>query len=160
MAVGVQVTAIRKPTVSPFNNLALVEVYESEAGHGFARIPEANELTNHLGIVHGGALFTLGDVAAGHAVYGMLPKIGVKVRAIARNAQIAFLKMARGAISADARVTVPLDEISETLLNNPSMDLEVEVKFTNDSSDLVATMNAIWYLKRKAPPEESARMSQ
>lgn len=143
------IAAIRKPTISPFNNLALVEVYETNPGQGIAQIPDAVQLQNHLGIVHGGSLFTLGDVAAAHAVYGLLQEMKLETRAITRSAEIVFLKMARGAITATARVVESKENVRSILERGASLDLDVYVEFTDTDANIVAKMNVIWYIKLK-----------
>ena len=68
---------------------------------GGARIPDAMELTNHFGSVHGSALFAVGEVAAARAVVRLLGDDVAGFRAITRKAEIRYLKMARGAITAE-----------------------------------------------------------
>jgi ketosteroid isomerase-like protein len=93
------------------------------------------------------AFYTCGDDTL-IAVYGLLPKLNVEARAIARSSHITYLRMARGVIVATAQVAASLEDIVETLRTSLSMDLEVFVSLTDGQSDVVSTMNAIWYVKR------------
>jgi len=68
----------------PFHMHARIRVLEAPAGQGCAEIPDLAELKNHLGTVHGGMLFALGEVAAATAVTHLLGADIARLRAITR----------------------------------------------------------------------------
>jgi hypothetical protein len=56
----------------PFHDLIGIEVLEASGGSAWVRAPDTPVLKNHFGTMHGGMLFTLGEVAAAVAITRML----------------------------------------------------------------------------------------
>jgi acyl-coenzyme A thioesterase PaaI-like protein len=61
-------------------------------------------MRNHVGTLHAGALFTLGETASGAAIAGALAPILGEVRPLATAARIQYLRSARGEIVATATI--------------------------------------------------------
>ena len=59
---------------------------------GRACIPDSLELRNHFGTVHGGMLFSVGEVAAASGMVRLLGADIGRLRAITRRATIDYLK--------------------------------------------------------------------
>lgn len=120
---------------------------------GRARIPDAHELTNHIGSVHAGALFTLAESASGSAMVGSFSaELSGGVRPLVRRSEIRFLRVARGEITASARIQEPKAEISERLAQNGRTDFEVVVTLTDPGGEVVAEMDVTWNLARPREP--------
>jgi uncharacterized protein (TIGR00369 family) len=149
--------------VVPFNEHARVRFEEASAGACVARIPDAYELTNHIGTVHGGALFTVAEAASGRAFMHSAAEYAIEqgwdltqLRAVVRGAQIRYLKPARGEISARARVLTTTNEWSDLLCDQGKAKVSVAVDVSDAAGTLVAHMQVEWHLSRKpSAPEQS-----
>jgi acyl-CoA thioesterase len=64
----------RMPEASPFWSLLGMELVDVKKGWARLKLPFARKLTNAIGIVHGGAIFTPADSAVGIALIGMVDK--------------------------------------------------------------------------------------
>ncbi|MBA3906408.1 MAG: PaaI family thioesterase, partial [Pseudonocardiales bacterium] len=63
-------------TMVPFNNFVGVRITELTRDHAVAELPVRDELMNHFGTVHAGALFLVAEVAGAGAFSGaMAPRI-------------------------------------------------------------------------------------
>jgi len=71
-----------------------------EAGRGMARLGLRlrREMTNHVGILHAGALYTLAETTAGVAVQGAVPEAMI----LLRDAAVRYLKAGRSDVIASA----------------------------------------------------------
>jgi acyl-CoA thioesterase len=130
----------RQFETSPFAASSGMKLVELTPGFAKTSLEIEKRHLNSLGMVHGGAIFTLADFALGAAVNSR----GVAATAISAN--ISFLKAARsGALFAEAT------EISR------SRKLSVcTVRVTNDASDLIAMFQGTAYLKDEPPPPDPA----
>ena len=78
---------------------------------------------------------------------------------LARSAQIAYVKVARGPIEAKARLGMPAAEALAKLDADGRIDFSVEVEMTDGEGDPVATATVDWNVRLKDPDRERARMS-
>ena len=143
--------------IVPFNDHAKVQFAEAEPGACVAQIPAAPELTNHMGTVHGGALFTVAEAASGRAFLEALlahaPSAGwdlAQLSTVVRSARIHFRKPARGAISAHAHVVTPTEQWAGALAERGKATAEVSVDIKDASGTFVANMQVEWHLGRAA----------
>src|SRR4051794_32930677 len=65
-------------------------------------LPERPELTNYVGSQHAGALFTAAETASGAAFVGAFATRMGEVTPLARSAEIAYERIAKGPITATA----------------------------------------------------------
>ena len=135
-------------TSVPFHDHAFIEILDADPGTGRARIPDAPELKNHLGTVHGGVLFALGEVAAAAGVTRLLGADMARLRAITRRGSIEYLKPARGAISGEGFVSVSREAIFEALDAGPSLAVPVSVTLTDEAGICVARLDIEWFVGR------------
>ena len=143
------------PLVVPFNEHARVQFAQAEPDACVARIPEAHELTNHLGTVHGGALFTVAEAASGRAfMEAALSQAKAAnwdlggFRAVVRSAQIRYRKPARGVITAHARVVTHAEEWAKVLEQQGKATAKVLVEVRDAADILVADMEVEWHVAR------------
>lgn len=66
------------------------------------RMPLSESVTNHVGIVHAGALFTVAETAAGIAASSVVP--GERAFVLLRGATVRYTRRAEGDVVAVARV--------------------------------------------------------
>ena len=111
-----------------------------ELGPGYSRasLDIEDRHLNSVGIVHGGAIFTLADLA-----FAMACNSGGKV-AVAVDANLSFLKATRsGTLHAEATEVARSRKISTCT-----------VRVTDDNGELVALFQGTAYIKDKSFPPE------
>jgi len=77
----------------PFRDRLGIEVLSAENGHSHLVLPFCEDLTNGAGVVHGGALATLLDIAMAYAAASLIPDVHLAVTA---DMQIQYLRPGRG----------------------------------------------------------------
>src|ERR1700759_3746671 len=92
-----------------------IEVTSMSEGEATSVLPDRPGLHNHVGSQRAGALFGVAETASGAAFVGAFAVRMGDVTPLARSAQIAYLKVARGPIEARARMTMPAAEGLGTL---------------------------------------------
>jgi acyl-coenzyme A thioesterase PaaI-like protein len=107
------------------------------------RAPDVLELKNHLGTMHGGMLYALGEVSAAAAMASLL---GTALFAITRHGEITYLKPARGAITGSASVALTREQILGALAVQRSLDVAVSVTLHDAASVAVATLSITFYV--------------
>jgi len=116
-----------------------IELLEAGEGRAKARLEIKDHHRNSVGVVHGGVVFSLADLAFAVASnsYGTI--------AMAINVSISFLKAARsGTLFAEAR------EISR----NPKL-ASYTITVTDDGGDIIAIFQGMVYRKNEPLPEPS-----
>jgi uncharacterized protein (TIGR00369 family) len=126
-----------------------IEVTEMSEGAATAVLPDRHELHNHVGSQHAGALFGVAETASGAAFVGAFAVRMGDVTPLARSAEIAYVKVARGRIEAKARLGVPAAEALATLDADGRVDFSVEVELTDAEGDTVATATVDWNVRLK-----------
>jgi uncharacterized protein (TIGR00369 family) len=137
-------------TAVPFIAHLGIEVTAMSEGEATALLPDRPELKNHVGSQHAGALFAVAETASGAAFVGAFALRMGDVTPLARNAEIAYVKVARGPIEARARLGMPADEALAKLDADGRIDFSVEVEMTDGEGDTVATATVGWNVKLKA----------
>ncbi len=132
----------------PYNRHLALEVVEVAAEGSLVRLPDRPYLLNHVGTQHAGALFSVGEAASGGVVFGLLGERIAQITPVARSAEIAYRKPARGAISARARLVEPAEAILARLTPGAKVDTDVEVSLSDETGLEVATMKVRWHLRR------------
>ncbi len=88
---------------SPFNDLCGLEITERRGGHCTVACRTGENHLNPYGIVHGGLLFTMMDVAGGYAARTL--DSGETIRCVTQNASTVFLRPGMpGTLTAEADV--------------------------------------------------------
>jgi uncharacterized protein (TIGR00369 family) len=126
-----------------------IEVTEMSEGAATAVLPDRPELHNHVGSQHAGALFGVAETASGAAFVGAFAVRMGDLTPLARSAQIAYVKVARGQVEAKAKLGVPADEALATLDQDGRVDFSVEVEMTDGEGDVVATATVDWNVRLK-----------
>jgi uncharacterized protein (TIGR00369 family) len=136
--------------VVPFNRHLGIEITDLEAGRASATLPEAPHLLNHVGTQHAAALFAVAEAASGAAVAGALAHVITSVTPLARSAQIAYLKPARGPITATARIDGDTTEVRARLDSAGKTDFSVLVDLLDAQAVKVAELTVAWYVRKNA----------
>jgi len=131
----------------PFSKHTGVVLDEVGAGIGKASLPQSDTSINHVQSQHAGALFTLGEAASGAAMSGLFADRILKIRPLAANANIAYLKLATGTISATASICGDGETFRSELENEGRVRFDVHVVMANAKNENVAEMKVEWHVK-------------
>ena len=131
----------------PFARHAGVRLTHVEEGLARAEVDQTATSVNHIGTQHAGALFTLGETASGGAMASMFADRILSVRPIAGEAQIRYTRLAKGKISAEARVVGTRDALIATLERDKKVAFYVAVVMSDAEAKEVATMRVSWTVK-------------
>jgi len=126
-----------------------IEVTSMSEGEATAVLPDRPELHNHVGSQHAGALFGVAETASGAAFVGAFAERMGDVTPLARSAEIAYAKVARGPIEANARLATPAAEALAELDAEGRVAFSVEVEMTDAEGATVATATVDWNVRLK-----------
>ena len=119
-------------------------------------LPERAELTNHVGSQHAGALFTVAEAASGAAFLGAFADRLAEVTPLARSAEIAYEKIAKGPIEATARLGVAKEDALAILDSEGKVVFPCEIELTDTAGVRVATAIVQWHVRLNQPAAETA----
>ncbi len=119
----------------PYSGSVGPRIRHLEPGYARVAIPDRRSNRQHLGSVHAIALMNVAEMASGLAMMSGLPD---GIRGIVTNISIAYLKKARGTITAVSRVTVPTVKIDQ--------DFAVISECLNRDNVVVARATVTWRL--------------
>jgi uncharacterized protein (TIGR00369 family) len=140
----------------PFAGHLGLEITSVGEGEATVRLPDRTELTNHVGSQHAGALFTVAETASGAAFVGAFAERLGEVTPLARSAEIAYEKIAKGPIEATAKLGVEKDEALATLDADGKVEFPCEVQLTDESGLRVATATVHWHVRLNQPAKAEA----
>ncbi|MGW5112929.1 YiiD C-terminal domain-containing protein [Nocardia sp. NPDC004123] len=113
----------------PFGRHVGTLVSEISPDHAVVEIPEVDEVCNHMGTVHAGALFTAADIAGAAAFVGAAAqRLHTVERLVLRGGTVSYRKPAQGRIRAIA--TVDQRELADILAATASGRFELSGKVT------------------------------
>lgn len=134
----------------PFNNHLGLVLAEVAAGRGIVKLPDIPTLHNHVGTQHAAGLFAAGEFASGAAFLGSFADHLARVTPLARAAEIDYRKLARGEITATARLDEPVAELVEQLEKDRKVEFSIEVDLTDADGHVVAAMTVDWHVRLTA----------
>lgn len=137
----------------PFAGYLGLEIPAMAEGEATAVLPERDELKNHVGSQHAGALFTLAENASGAAFVGAFAERMGDVTPLARSAEIAYEKIARGPITAAAVLGMPKDEALATLDREGKVEFPCTVVLSDAAGTQVATATVHWHVRLNRPAQ-------
>jgi uncharacterized protein (TIGR00369 family) len=133
----------------PFAGHLDLKITEVSEGEATVVLPDRPELKNHVGSQHAGALFTAAETASGAAFVGAFAERMGDVTPLARSAEIAYEKIASGAITAAATLGVDAAEALTTLDAEGKVEFPCEVELTDGDGQRVATATVHWHVRLK-----------
>ena len=134
----------------PFNRYLGLSVSEIADGRGVVVLPQADHLHNHVGSQHAGALFSAGEAASGAAFVGAFAERMGDLTPLARTAEIDYLKLAKGPITATGTLGAPSAELFASLDADGKVEFPVNVELTDEHGQTVARMTVNWHVRRNA----------
>ncbi|MDQ1712295.1 MAG: hypothetical protein QOE45_1745 [Frankiaceae bacterium] len=132
----------------PFAGFLGIAYDEVGPGHAVLRLADDPAKHNHIGTLHAGALFALAESASGVAVIAAIADKLAGVTPLAARAEITYAKVARGDVTATARVDGDVAEILATLDAAGKVRFAVLVDLRDESGDVCATVTVDWHLRR------------
>ena len=130
----------------PFAAHTGVRLLEIGDGTARAELEQRREVSNHIDTMHAGAMFTLGEAASGAAMAGALAPVILKMRPVAKDARIAYLKIAQGRLEAEARTARPGAELMEAIRTDGKVAFDVEVAIRDSAGETVTEMTVTWHV--------------
>lgn len=116
----------------PYLEPTPVDVLDQRGGAVRMRLPFGRPVTNIVGTVHAGALFTLAETAAGVAAFGVIP--GAQPMVLLRHADVRYTRRADSDITAMATVAegAPAD-IAARFADDGRADVTIAVTIADAS---------------------------
>ena len=111
------------------------------------RLPDQPSFHNHVGGPHAGAMFTLGESASGALVLANFGDVLDRATPLATRADIRYLKLAMGTVSAHATLRRDPAEVLQELANGTRPVFEVGITFATDDGTVTGEMTVEWTLK-------------
>jgi uncharacterized protein (TIGR00369 family) len=140
----------------PFAGHLGLEVSSVGVGEAVVRLPDRPELTNHVGSQHAGALFTAAETASGAAFIGAFAERLGEVTPLTRNAEISYVKVAKGPIDARATLGIDRDEALAALDADGKVVFPCQIELTDSDGRQVATATVQWHLRLNRPGSAEA----
>jgi uncharacterized protein (TIGR00369 family) len=137
-------------TTVPFVRHAGITLREVGCGTATAALPDQPELRNHIGTLHAGALFTLGETASGAAVAGAIAPILADSRPLATSARIEYLRAARGEIVATA-IIAEAEGLQARVVSEGRVSVPVRVALQDSKGVEVGRLEVDWIILGPRP---------
>ena len=134
----------------PFSAFIGLKVAGISPGQGTVVLPEGENTMNHVRSQHAGALFTAGEAASGAAFISAFAERMGDITPLAEQAEISYLKIARGAITATGTFTDDRDALFAELDREGRVRFPTAVELRDGDDQLVAEMTVRWYVRAKS----------
>jgi uncharacterized protein (TIGR00369 family) len=135
----------------PFAGYLGLEITDIADGEASVVLPERAELTNHVGSQHAGSLFTVAENASGAAFVGAFVERMGEITPLARGAEIAYEKIAKGPITATAKLGIDKGEALSTLDRDGKVEFPCEVVLDDAKGNQVASATIRWHVRLNKP---------
>jgi uncharacterized protein (TIGR00369 family) len=131
----------------PFARLLGITFDSVGEGTAVARMPDRDELHNHVAGPHAGALFTLAESASGAAMLSAFAGQLSRAVPLATVAEIRYLKLAVGEVTASATLKADRTEVVARLDAGERPEFEVAVDIRDTAGTVVSEMTVSWTLR-------------
>ncbi|MFI6579129.1 DUF4442 domain-containing protein [Nocardiopsis sp. NPDC050513] len=131
----------------PFARTLGVTFTDLDFGRAVMRLPDDADHHNHVGGPHAGAMFTLAESASGAIVIGNFSDQLERAVPLAVSAEIRYLKLAMGDVTAEAVLGRPRDEIVAELDEGKRPEFPVEIELRTDDGTVTGRMTVVWTLR-------------
>ncbi|MEU6140914.1 DUF4442 domain-containing protein [Streptomyces sp. NPDC047081] len=124
-----------------------LEFLETTAEKAVVALPDQSEYHNHVGGPHAGALFTLGETASGTIVLAAFGDQLARAVPLAVRAEIAYRKLAMGAVTATATLGRPVAEVVAELDAGERPEFPVSIEVRRGDGAVACEMTVVWTLR-------------
>ncbi|MBP2703434.1 DUF4442 domain-containing protein [Microbispora sp. RL4-1S] len=131
----------------PFARLLGISFDSVGPGTTVARMPDRDDLHNHVGGPHAGALFTLAETASGAAMLSAFGDQLARAVPLATRAEIGYLRLAMGEVTATATLRAEREAVVARLDAGERPEFEVDVEIGDGAGVAVARMTVSWTLR-------------
>src|SRR5947207_14829896 len=131
----------------PFARTLGVKFLDAGPDRAVLALPDAEELHNHVGGPHAGAMFALGETAAGAVVMAAFGEQMTRAVPLAVRAEIAYRKLAMGEVRATATLGRPAADVIAELDAGTRPEFDVPVEISTEDGTVVAEMLVVWTLR-------------
>ncbi len=131
----------------PFARTLGVTFSDLDHGHAVMRLPDNADHHNHIGGPHAGAMFTLAESASGAIIISTFSDQFERAVPLAVSAEIHYLHVAMGDVTADAELGRGRDEIVAELDEGKRPEFPVEIELRTDDGTVTGRMSIIWTLR-------------
>ncbi|MFB6891009.1 DUF4442 domain-containing protein [Kitasatospora sp. NPDC056327] len=131
----------------PMARTLKLEYLETAPERAVLRLPDQPEYHNHVGGPHAGAMFTLAESASGCVVLGAFGDQLSRAVPLAVSAEIAYKKLAMGAVTATAVLGRPIADIVAELDAGERPEFPVTVEITRADGAVTGVMTVLWTLR-------------
>lgn len=132
----------------PFANEVGVVLGPISDGAATATLEQRPQTSNHIQSMHAGAMFTLGEAASGSALAGAIAPVLLQCTPVAKDAQISFVKIAKGTLTASAKTSRPGPDILGELDKEGKVVFDVDVDIQDGEGQTVAEMKVTWHVRK------------
>lgn len=147
MPVDADAVRISLPDVVPMVRTLGLEFVDLSQTDAVLRLPDQQPFHNHVGGPHAGAIFTLGESASGALVLANFGDALGRATPLATRADIRYLKLALGAVTAHATLRRNPADILAELAAGTRPVFEVEITFSSEDGTQTGEMTVEWTLK-------------
>ncbi len=133
----------------PFSTHIGLNVEEIGPGTCTVTLPDGPSTMNHVASQHAGALFSAGESASGGAFAGVFAERMGEITPLAERAEITYMKIARGDITARGRLQGESDAILGELDREGRVRLPVGVELSDADGTVVCEMTVHWYVRKR-----------
>ena len=140
-----QIPAMLRQMV-PFIDTVGLTIDEVLPGHATARLTSRREVHNHIGTVHAGALYTVGESASGAVVLGLFGDKMPGLFVALKGATVAHTKARAGDLLAHARIDGEATALRQRYETDGKLDFNVQVSFEVEGVE-VAHVTYTWAVR-------------
>ena len=130
-------------SIVPFVNTVGLTITEVGPGTATAVLDNRKEVQNHIGSVHAGALYTVGESATGAVVLSLFGDLLPNVFIALKSAAVAHSKARPGPLTAIATLAGDAKEVRSGFNSTGKADFDVVVRFEVEGTE-VATVSYTW----------------
>ncbi|MFF9510612.1 DUF4442 domain-containing protein [Streptomyces sp. NPDC014724] len=127
-----------------------LEFLQTTAERAVVRLPDQADYHNHLAGPHAGAMFTLAESASGAIVIAAFGDQLSRAVPLAVKAEIAYKKLAKGAVTATATLGRPVADVVAELDEGRRPEFPVLIEIRRADGAVTGEMTVVWTLRPNA----------
>lgn len=133
----------------PLNKTMGIEITAITRDSATATLREQPAHHNHIATPHAAAIFALAEAASGACVGGAFAEEMGRLTPLAKEGNIRYRKVARGDLTAKARLVEPLADLLAALPSSEKgVEAHVEVVVTDAQGNEATQVTMTWFLKK------------